>query len=97
MVSGTQQATKSISLNTKMTRWEIYAYRGQEDLDYLFALGPDNQYLNYYAVFRDHDDWAKMQDEVKTKRENEEKPDGTFTVTKFITGPKENQEGMEGE
>ena len=67
---------------------DIYAYRGYDDLYYSFTVGPDNQFLNYYAVSPKYKTWVKMQEEVKAKREAEQGPDGRFTVTKFITGSK---------
>ncbi len=67
---------------------DIYAYRGYDDLYYSFTVGPDNQFLNYYAVSPKYTTWVEMQEEVKAKREAEQGPDGRFTVTKFITGSK---------
>ncbi len=67
---------------------DIYTYRGYDDLYYSFTVGPDNQFLNYYAVSPKYKTWVKMQEEVKAKREAEQGPDGRFTVTKFITGSK---------
>jgi len=66
---------------------DIYTYRGYDDLYYSFTMGPDNQFLNYYSINPKYTTWAEMQEEVKSKREAEQAPDGTFTVTKFITGP----------
>jgi hypothetical protein len=66
---------------------DIYAYKGYDDLFYSFSIGPDNQFLNYYAVEPTYTTWTEMRDEVKSKREAGKDPDGTFTITKFITDP----------
>jgi hypothetical protein len=67
---------------------EIYAYKGYEDLFYSFTMGPGNQFLNYYAVEPKYTTWTEMRDEVRAKREEGKDPDGTFTITEFLTDPK---------
>jgi len=68
---------------------EVYAYQGQNDLDFEFELGAGNSYLNYFGVDEDFTTWKEMKDNVEIQRNAGEKPSGTFTIEKFVTDPEE--------